>query len=218
MTYRGARKELLPHRSRHGDIVEFWFQTGIPSSAFELVTAAGAEYGVGCVGQKTINDASSTCRLCVTAKNGTSRMPLACASGVAELLPATVYKVSILIAENITATVTRDTNNNAEPVARVSMPLASASVQGDLRLVLPPGPGFVCVRQIRVSNPQLCPSLPSLAFAASNASCCSSSCSDLSTACSCACPATMLPTNHTCGQLYFMDLCAFVCVFFLRFG
>jgi hypothetical protein len=201
IAYNGTRREHLPLRNRTGDVVDVWFQTGIPSADFEIVTTGGSMLGVGCVNHKTTGDTSSTCLLCVTAAaSGGGRRTLGCAAASAVLSPLVVYRLTIQLSNTFVGTIF---DASGATVSNVSV-VVSDQARGDLQVFRPVGPGYVCVRQIQVANPTACSSSSFASFNGS-AACCGS-CADTTAGCSgsgqpCACPASAIATsNSSCGE------------------
>jgi hypothetical protein len=199
--YNGTRREQRPLRNRTGDVVDVWFQTGSPSADFEIVTTGGSMLGVGCVNRKTMGDVSTTCSLCVTAAaSGGGRRTLGCATAAdAVLLPRTVYQLTIQLSATVVGTIL---DVSGATLSNVSVSV-SDQARGDLQVLHPVGPGYVCVRQIQVANPTAC-SRSGFASFDGSAACCSN-CTDTTTGCSsagqpCACPlSTIASGNSSCG-------------------
>jgi hypothetical protein len=201
ITYNGTRREQLPLRNRTGDIVDVWFQTGIPSADFEIITTGGSMLGVGCVNRKSMGDASLTCSLCVTAAaSGGGRRTLGCAATDALLSSLTVYRLSVQLSTAITGTIF---TTGGATVSNVSL-AAGDQARGNLQVVRPVGPGYVCVQQIQVANPTACSNRAFASFTG-GAACCSN-CTDMTAGCPaagqpCACPAsTIAMGNSSCGE------------------
>jgi hypothetical protein len=201
ITYNGTRRELSPLRNRTGDIVDVWFQTGVPSADFEIITTSGSMLGVGCVNRKTVGDTSPTCSLCVTASaSGGGRRTLACAAADAVLSPDTVYRLTIQLSQTVVGTILDAGGVTLSNVSAV----VSDHARGELQVLRPVGPGYVCVRQIQVANPTACSSNPFASFNGDPACC--TTCDDTTAGCSspgqpCACPVSAIATsNISCGE------------------
>jgi hypothetical protein len=206
MTYRGPRREELSgsRDGRPGDVIEVWFQTGTPSSVFEITTTSGTQYGFGCVNHKSLNDISPTCLLCATAFNSSTaaRDHLACASETVDILPEVTYRVTAQQSQSrlLTVSLYRDSQTSAVADVSFTVPQTVSGLKGNIRITQAPGPGYLCVQQVRVSNPEVCPASQYISWSESSQSCCSN-CTDMTTPCECSCSATMLPTSGSlsCG-------------------
>ena len=182
-----------------------YFETGVPSSDFELRTTGDNKYGVGCVnGKLPVGDKRPTCTLCVTAQNGTDRQTLACARDVT-LLAQTLYRVTMRIPSLPAPSVDGLLYNQyGTLLANISFPLtAGLSVKGNVQISHPYGPGYLCVRRIMAYNQVTCPNQTSALVSSATVRC--TQCSELSNtitdnAQNCACSGNnMTPSNGSCG-------------------
>jgi hypothetical protein len=200
ITYNGTRQEQMPFRNRTGDVVDVWFQTGVPSADFEVITTGGSMFGAGCVNRKTLGDSSLTCLLCVTAAaSGGSRSSLRCAAANAILQPLTVYRLTIQLSATIVGALF---DAGGAAISNVSVATIDRP-RGNIQVVRPFGPGYICLQQVQVANPTACSRNTFSSFNGSTACC--SNCTDMTTGCSgagqpCACPAGMILTGNSCGE------------------
>jgi hypothetical protein len=160
---------------------------------------------VGCVNRKSMGNTNLTCSLCVTAaasggSGGGSRRTLGCASADAVLMPLTIYQLTIQLSATVIGTLRNISNAT---IANVLVAVGDQA-RGDIQVMRPVGPGYVCVQQIQVANPTACSSSAFASFNGSTACC--SSCSDMTAGCPaagqpCACPANTIPAgSSSCGE------------------